>query len=244
MLFTKDIQKGVTMQLNTQYQTLPQMHEQSIKRDKTLEKIAAAMQLGMQDNATRSIASQMENQIGTYSQELMNTNDSMSMAQITDGALSNLSQHAQKLNDLSVRSNSASLSSSDQKALQAEFQQTQSSIQNIVDTTTYNEKPLLDSGLLAKDLTLDNQNAISNYRDVLSSAQSDIGAATNSYTNNANTLLTQITQMSAAKSQMADTDMAKTINDFQNSNRLLDASVLASAHQTQFLRESIGRLLG
>jgi flagellin len=202
------------------------------------------MQLGMQDNATRSIASQMENQIGTYSQELMNTNDSISMAQITDGALSNLSQHAQKLNDLSVRSNSASLSSSDQKALQAEFQQTQSSIQNIVDTTTYNEKPLLDSGLLAKDLTLDNQNAISNYRDVLSSAQSDIGAATNSYTNNANTLLTQITQMSAAKSQMADTDMAKTINDFQNSNRLLDASVLASAHQTQFLRESIGRLLG
>ena len=232
------------MQLNTQYQTLPQMYEQSAKRDKTLEKIAAAIELGMHDNATRSIASQMENQIGTYSQELMNTNDSISMAQITDGALSNLSQQAQKLNDLSVRSNSASLSSSDQKALQAEFQQTQSSIQNIVDTTTYNEKPLLDSGLSAKSLTLDNQDAISSYRDSLSSAQSDIGAATNSYTNNANTLLAQITQMSAAKSQMADTDIAKSINDFQNSNRLLDASVLASAHQTQFLRESIGRLLG
>jgi len=232
------------MQLNTQYQALPQMNEQSVKRDKTLDKIAAGLQLSMEDSAARSIASQMQSQIGTYSQELMNTNDSIGMTQIADGALTNLSEQAQKLSDLSIRSNSAILNSSDQQALQAEFQRTQTSMQNIVNTTSYNEKPLLDSSLSPKNLTLDNQDAISSYRDTLSSAQSDIGAAANNYISHANTLLEQITQTSAAKSQIADTDMAKAIKDFQSSNKVLDASVLASAHQTQFLRESIDRLLG
>lgn len=232
------------MQLNTQYQALPQMNEQSTKRDKALDKIAAGIELNMADSASRTIASLMQSQIGTYSQELMNTNDAIGMTQIADGALSNLSQQAQKLNDLSVRSNNAILNNSDQQALQAEFQRTQTSMQNIVNTTAYNEKPLLDSSLSPKNLTLDNQDAISSYRDTLSSAQSDIGAAANNYVSHANTLLTQITQTSAAKSQIADTDMAKAINDFQSSNRILDASVLASAHKTDFLRESIGRLLG
>jgi flagellin len=232
------------MQLNTQYQALPQMNEQSVKRDKTLEKIAAGLQLSMDDSASRSIASQMQNDIGTYSQELMNTNDSIGMTQIADGALSSLSEQAQKLNDLSVRSNSAILNSSDQQALQAEFQRTQTSMQNIVNTTSYNEKPLLDSSVSPKNLTLGNQDAISTYMDTLSSAQSDVGAVANNYISHANTLLDQITQTSAAKSQIADTDMAKAISDFQSSNQILDASVLTSAHHTQYLRESIGRLLG
>lgn len=232
------------MQLNTQYQALPQMNEQSTKRDKTLEKIATALQLGMEDSASRSIASQMQNDISSFSQEYMNTNDSISMMQIADGALSNLSEQSQKLNDLSVRSNNAALNSSDQQALQAEFQRTQMSMQDIVNTTSYNEKPLLDSSVSPKNLTLGNQDAISTYMQTLSSAQSDVGAAANNYISRANTLLDQITQTSAAKSQIADTDMAKAITDFQSSNKILDASVLASAHQTQFLRESIGRLLG
>lgn len=232
------------MQLNTQYQALPQMNEQSTKRDKTLEKIATAMQLTMEDSASRTIASQMQSQIGTYSQELMNTNDAIGMTQIVDGALSSLSEQAQKLNDLSVRSNSANLNSLDQQALQAEFQRTQTSMQNIVNTTSYNEKPLLDSSISPKNLTLGNQDAISSYMDTLSSTQSDVGSAANNYISHANALLGQITQTSAAKNQIADTDMAKAISDFQSNNKLLDASVLASAHQTQLLRESIGRLLG
>lgn len=232
------------MQLNTQYQALPQMNEQSTKRDKTLDKIASGIQLSMEDNASRTIASLMQSQIGTYSQELMNTNDSIGMTQIADGALSSLADQAQKLNDLSVRSNSSGLNNDDRQALQNEFQRTQTSMQDIVNTASYNEKPLLEGSVSPKNLTLDNQEGISTYMQTLSSAQSDVGAAANNYISHANTLLEQITQMSAAKSQIADTDMAKAISDFQSSNQILDASVLASAHQTQYLRESIGRLLG
>lgn len=232
------------MQLNTQYQALPQMNEQSTKRDKALDKIAAGIELSMADSASRSIASQMQNDISTFSQEYMNNNDSIAMMQIADGALTSLSDQGQQLNDLSVRSNSAILNSADQQALQNEFQRTQISMQNIVNTTSFNEKPLLDGTVSPQNLSLDNQEGIASYMQALSSAQSDVGASVNNFISHANTLLEQITQTSAAKSQIADTDMAKAITDFQNSNRQLDASVLASAHQTQFLRESIGRLLG
>lgn len=232
------------MQLNTQYQALPQMNEQSMKRDKTLDKVAAGLQLSMEESASRSIASHIESEINTYTQELMNTNNSIGMTQIADGALSNLSESAQKLNDLSVRSNSASLTRLDQQALQAEFQRTQTFMQDIINTASYNEKPLLDSSVSPQNLTLTNQEAISTYRATLSAVQNDVGAATNNYLSQANALLNQITQTSAAKSQIADTDMAKAISDFQNTNRQLDTAMLASAHQTQFLRESIGRLLG
>ena len=39
------------MQLNTQYQSLPQMNAESNKRDKALEKIATAVELKLEDSA-------------------------------------------------------------------------------------------------------------------------------------------------------------------------------------------------
>ncbi|MDP3267285.1 MAG: hypothetical protein Q8M39_10710 [Sulfuricurvum sp.] len=227
------------MQLNTQYQVLPQINEQNTKRDKTLEISLAEAQLEMGDSSSRSITSNIQNDISTVSQEYMNNNDNIAMMQIADSALAKLADQSQKLNGLSVRNNSA-----DQQALQNEFQRTQASMQNIVNATSFNEKPLLNSSISPANLTLDNQEGIASYMKALSSAQSDVTTSVNNFINHANTLLEQITQTSAAKSQIADTDMAKTVSDFQDSNRALDASVLASAHQTQYLRESIGRLLG
>ena len=227
------------MQLNTQYQALPQMNEQNAKRDKTLEISVAEMQLEEKDSSSRSITSNIQNDISTVSQEYINNNDNIAMMQITDSALSKLADQSQILNGLSVQT-----SSTDQQALQNEFQRTQASMQNIVNTTSFNEKPLLDSSISPANLTLDNQEGIASYMKALSSAQSDVTTSVNNFINHANTLLEQITQTSAAKSQIADTDMAKAVSDFQSSNRALDASALASAHQTQYLRESIGRLLG
>lgn len=237
--YIKIYPKGVIMQLNTQYQVLPQINEQNTKRDKTLEISLAEAQLEMGDSSSRSITSNIQNDISTVSQEYMNNNDNIAMMQIADSALAKLADQSQKLNGLSVRNNSA-----DQQALQNEFQRTQASMQNIVNATSFNEKPLLNSSISPANLTLDNQEGIASYMKALSSAQSDVTTSVNNFINHANTLLEQITQTSAAKSQIADTDMAKTVSDFQDSNRALDASVLASAHQTQYLRESIGRLLG
>ena len=248
------------MKLNTQYQALPSMNEQSVKRDKTLEKIASALELTMADSASRTISSALRDQVSTMTQGLMNGTDGISMMQIADGALTSLNDQAQTLSDLSVRYNSASLNDSQKQTLQGAFSRTVESMEQTVATTSFNGQSLFGSDLSISlgshsinasvanvspsQLNIANQDGIQAYRDSLSQASSDVSSTTNGLISASNTLLEQITNTSAAKSQITDTDMSKAISDFQSSNRLLDASALASKHQTQYLRESIGRLLG
>jgi flagellin-like hook-associated protein FlgL len=56
--------------------------------------------------------------------------------------------------------------------------------------------------------------------------------------------LEKITSTAAAKSQITDTDMAKAIKEFQQSNLKLDMTQIAIAHQNDLLRQNVTRLLG
>ena len=248
------------MKVNSLSNALPQMNTETSNRDKTLEKIATAVELKLEDSSSRTIADMMQNQISSLSQGLMNANDGIAMLQIADGALSSLSDQTQTLNDLSVRNNSAILNSADKQALNSQFQRTLSSMQNIVNTTSYNGNPLFnnnfsisigDGALSAsianvspKGLSIDNQEGISQYAQTLASAQSDVGSATNNFISSTNVLLQQITDTAAVKSQIADTDMAKQVSEFQQSNNQISAGLLTMAHQTDAMRQSMARLLG
>lgn len=246
--------------INTLYNPLQQMNTETSKRDKTLEKIGAAQKLGMDESASRTIADMLQNEISSASQGVMNANEGISMMQIADSALSNLSDQASLLNDLSVRNNNPVLNTADKQALNSEFQRTLESMRNIVDTASYNGKPLFNSNfsfslgeaslsasipnVSPKGLNIDDQEGIAQYAQTLASAQSDVGSATNNFISSTNTLLQQITDTAAAKSQIADSDMAKQISDFQQSNNQISAAQMAMVHQTDTLRQSMARLLG
>ncbi|MFY9143568.1 flagellin [Sulfuricurvum sp.] len=248
------------MKLDALFNPLPQMNTEVNKRDKALEKIAAAVELGMEDSASRSIADMLQNQISTMSQGLMNANDGVAMMQIAGGALNSLNDQAQTLSDLSVRYNSATLNESQKQGLQKEFSRTVDAMQQSIDTTSFNGKALFGSSstfslgesaisstipaLSPSALSIDNQDSLQSYRDSLAQAGADIGSTTNGLISASNTLLNQITATSAAKSQIADTDMAKAVKDFQQNNLMLDASQLAAAHQSNVLQQNITRLLG
>lgn len=248
------------MILGTQFNPLPQMNTETSKRDKTLEKIATAVELKMEDSSSRSIADMMQNQISTMSQGLMNANDAISMMQIAGGALNSLSDQTQILNDLSVRYNNDALNSSQKQALQNQFSRTVDAMQQSIETTSYNGKPLFGSSptfslgntnisasipsLSPSSLTIDNQDGIQAYRESLAQASADIGSTTNALVSSTDVLLNQITQTAAAKSQIADTDMANAIKDFQQSNLQLDVAQIAIAHQNDMLRQNVTRLLG
>jgi flagellin len=248
------------MKLDTLFKPLPQMNTETSKRDKSLEKIASGVELKMEDSASRTIADMMQNQISTMSQGLMNANDGISMMQIADGTLSSLNDQTQTLNDLSVRYNSDILNPSQKQELQGEFSRTVDAMQQSIDNTSYNGKSLFGSApafsmgnstistsipsLSPSSLSIDNQEGIQSYRDTLAQAGSDIGSTTNGLISATDTLLNSITQASAAKSQIADTDMANAIKDFQQSNLKLDMSQIAIAHQNDILRQNVTRLLG
>lgn len=246
--------------INTQYNPLPQMNTETAKRDKTLEKIASAIELGMEDSASRSISDILQNEISTASQGVMNTNDGISMMQIAGGTLNSLSDQTQTLSDLSVRYNNASLDDSQKQILQGEFNRTVASMQQSIDSTSFNGKALFGSSmnfsvgdntisanipsLSPSSLAIDNQDTIQLYSDALTQAKSEVGSTTNTFVSESTALLDKITLASTAKSQIADTDLAKAIKEFQQSNLKLDMTQIAIAHQNDILRQNVTRLLG
>lgn len=244
------------MQLNTQYQSFPQMNTEINKRDKILEKIATGAEIKIDDSALAAIASMMQSDVSTFTQELMNTNDSISMMQVADGTLSSLSEQTQTLSDLSVRYNSASLNESQKQGLAGEFNRTLESMNQSVQSTSYNGQGLFNTthtfgsssislGDMSTDtLAIDNQESISRYAQSISQTQSDVGSMSNGLISTTQTLLGQISTASAARSQIADTDIAKAIQDFQQSTLKLDVSQIAIAHQNDALRQNIAQLLG
>jgi len=248
------------MQLNTQFNPLPQMNTETSKRDKALDKIAAAVELKLEDSSSRTISDMLQNQVSTMSQGLMNANDGISMMQIAGGTLNSLSDQTQKLNDLSVRYNNDTLNASQKETLQNEFSRTVESMQQSIEGSSFNGKSLFGSSptfslgessvsasipsLSPSSLSIENQDGIQAYRDSLAQASSDVGSTTNALFSATNVLLTQITETAAAKSQMADTDMANAVKDFQQSNLKLDISQITVAHQNDMLRQNVTRLLG
>jgi flagellin len=224
--------------INTQYNPLPQMNSESAKRDKTLEKIASAIELGMEDSASRSVSDILQNEISTASQGVMNANDGISMMQIAGGTLNSLSDQTQTLSDLSVRYNNASLDDSQKQMLQGEFNRTLASMQQSINGTSFNGKALFGSSmnfsvgdntisssipsLSPSSLAIDNQDTIQLYSDALTQAKSEVGSTTNTFVSESTALLDKITLASTAKSQIADTDLAKAIKEFQQSNLKLD----------------------
>jgi flagellin len=248
------------MQLNTQFNPLPQMNAETSKRDKALDKIAVAVELKLEDSSSRTISDMLQNQISTMSQGLMNANDGISMMQIAGGTLNSLSDQIQKLNDLSVRYNNDSLNASQKEILQNEFSRAVESMQQSIEGSSFNGKSLFGSSptfslgessisasipnLSPSSLSIENQDGIQAYRDSLAQTGSDVGSTTNALFSATNVLLTQITETAAAKSQMADTDMANAVKDFQQSNLKLDISQIAIAHQNDMLRQNVTRLLG
>ncbi|MDO9056115.1 MAG: flagellin [Sulfuricurvum sp.] len=248
------------MKLDTQFNPLPQINSEISKRDKTLEKIAAATELKLEETSSRTISNMMQSNISTASQGLMNANEGISMMQIAGGTLTSLSEQTQKLNDLSVRHNNDALNESQKEVLQDEFNRTLESMQDSIDSSSFNGKSLFGSNstftlgeesisttiseLATSSLSIESLYTIEMYRESLTQASSDIASTTNALVSATDRLLNQITEISAAKSQIADTDVANAVKDFQQSDLKLDMSQIAIAHQNDILRQNVTRLLG
>lgn len=248
------------MKLESQFNPLPQMNSEINTRDKTLEKIASAVKLGMQDSSSRTIANMLQSEISTMVQGLMNANDGIAMMQIAGSTLNSLSEQTQTLNDLSVRYNSASLNDSQKQELQSEFNRTVESMQQSIESTSFNGKSLFGSSLSfslgegsisasipelsPSSVSIENQDSIQAYRGSLNQAASEVGSTVNNFISSTDSILEKMTATSAAKSQISDTDMANAIKDFQQSNLKLDVAQIAMAHRNDMLQQTVTRLLG
>ena len=96
------------------------------------------------DAAGLAISERFTSQIRGLNQAARNANDGISLAQVSEGALSSAGNILQRVRELAVQSANASNSAGDRQALQAEVGQLVAELDRIAQTTEFNGQKLLD----------------------------------------------------------------------------------------------------
>ena len=126
----------------------------SSTRAKSTEKLSSGYKINRaaDDAAGLSISEKMRRQIRGLTQASANAQDGISCVQTAEGALNEVHDMLQRMNELAVKGENGTLSSVDQSYIQAEIKQLRTEIDRVADTTTFNEQNLLDGTFTAKGL--------------------------------------------------------------------------------------------
>ena len=127
---------------------------------KSTEKLSSGYKINRaaDDAAGLSISEKMRRQIRGLTQASLNASDGISMVQTAEGALNEVQDMLQRMNELAVKGENGTLTSADRSYIAAEVSQLMSEIDRVKETTTFNEKSLLDGSLTdAKDGKLELQ---------------------------------------------------------------------------------------
>lgn len=117
-------------------------------RSKTTEKLSSGYKINRaaDDAAGLAISEKMRRQIRGLTQASTNAQDGISMVQIAEGALNEVHDMLQRMNELAVKAANGTLTSVDRDYIQSEVWHIASEIDRVSSTTTFNEIPLLDGG--------------------------------------------------------------------------------------------------
>lgn len=113
-------------------------------KTKSTEKLSSGFRINRaaDDAAGLTISEKMRSQIRGLNQGARNTQDGISLCQVADGALAEVSNMLHRITELSVQSANDTNTTEDRKAIQQEISQIIQEIDKISDTTTFNERKL------------------------------------------------------------------------------------------------------
>jgi len=104
------------------------------------------------DAAGLAISQRMTADIRGLGVAIRNANDGISLAQTAESSLSEVSNMLQRMRELSVQAANGTMTSTNRTALQAEFTQLVSEIDNVAKTTNFNGIKLLDGSAVGLEL--------------------------------------------------------------------------------------------
>ena len=121
---------------------------------KSTEKLSSGYKVNRaaDDAAGLSISEKMRRQIRGLTQASANAADGISCVQTAEGALNEVHDMLQRINELSVKGENGTLTSVDRSYIQSEVKQLMSEIDRVQSTTTFNEQSLLDGSFKGKGL--------------------------------------------------------------------------------------------
>ena len=195
------------------------------------------------DAAGLAIGQKLKRQENGLSVGAQNVKDGMGALNVADGALDGITDYLQRMRELGLRSMNGLYSDSDREMFQTEIDQLKEGIQSMAKGTTLNEQKLLDGSMADLDLatnpdgsglsiqmqdaTLEklgiadfdvtsgnfDLSAIDKALDMVASARSDMGAATNRLEHTYNYNMNASEQLTGARSRIEDLDMPMAISE-------------------------------
>ena len=113
---------------------------------KSTEKLSSGYKINRaaDDAAGLAISEKMRRQVRGLTQASANAQDGISCVQTAEGALNEVHDMLQRINELAVKGENGTLTSTDRSYISMEVQQLMSEIDRVASTTTFNEQSLLD----------------------------------------------------------------------------------------------------
>ncbi|MDL2300902.1 flagellin [Lachnospiraceae bacterium OttesenSCG-928-D06] len=194
------------------------------------------------DASGLAIAEKTKTQVNGYDVGASNAADSKSMLNISDGALSSVTDSLERIYELSIKASSSLYGKDERASIQTEIDQLKQSISDIASNTSFNEKKLLDGSsqtshvaskpdgsgmdISMHDTTLESLGIadfdvtgdfdVSQITDALkkvNSARSQIGAQTNALDHTIHFNQNASQNLTASQSRLEDLDYGKAVSD-------------------------------
>ena len=137
------------LRINTNLSSLAAMRTLSNTKmalDGSLERLSSGSRINRagDDAAGLAISENLRAQIRGIRQAKRNSQDGISMVQVTEGGLNEISNMIVRLRELAIQSASDTIGDKERSFTDREFQALKSEIQRISDSTTFNGNPLLN----------------------------------------------------------------------------------------------------
>ncbi len=150
---------------------------------KSTEKLSSGYKINRaaDDAAGLAISEKMRRQVRGLTQASANAQDGVSCVQTAEGALNEVHDMLQRMNELAVKAANGTNQSEDQSYIQKEVDQLISEIDRVAKTSTFNEKMLLDGTFSKVSLQVGSESAAGNQIEItiasMDSTSMGVGAA-------------------------------------------------------------------
>ena len=120
----------------------------------TMERLSTGIRVnGAKDDAAGlAIGQNMTSQIRGLNQAVRNINDATNLLQTAEGGLGSITDMLQRMRELAVQAANGTYSNTQRAYLQKEAEALQAQITKVVDTTTWNDKKLLDGSFTGQKI--------------------------------------------------------------------------------------------
>ncbi len=146
---------------------------------KALEKLSSGQRINRagDDAAGLAISENLKAQIKGLSQAERNAEDGISLVQIAEGALGEVSNILIRLRELAVQAASDTIGSTERKFLNVEFEQLTSEVDRIANSTEFNRVPLLNGTGAVFDIQIGTRNDPISDRLTFDASSADVNVA-------------------------------------------------------------------